>query len=166
MSTTATQADVLAQPIDKLESALAMEYPGHEREWAQSVGRALADIEQGLGLHTAMAETTDGLLSKVDLTRPTSVRQVSALRREHTELQEQARGLQAQMHTAAQAFQAPHVALAKADHLPEPAPVGSVPDFGSLRQAVAQLLAALHHHQEEETKLLFESVNTDIGVGD
>jgi hypothetical protein len=166
MIATQRKEDVLAQPVDKLERALAADFPGHEQDWAQVVSNALADVEQGLGLHTAMAETSDGMLSKVDLTRPTSVRQVSELRREHTELQEQTRSLRTQLHTAAQAFQAPHAALGKVEALPEPAPVGAVPDFGSIRQAVGQLLTALQQHQKEETKLLFESVNTDIGVGD
>jgi hypothetical protein len=166
MISTQTIEDVLAQPIDKLERALTADFPGHERDWAHEVGTALVDVGQALGLHTALAETSDGLLTKVDLTRPTSVRQVSELRREHTELQEQTRSLQTQLRTAAQAFQAPHASLGKVEALPEPVPLAPVPDFGSIRQAIAQLLAALQHHQQEETKLLLDSVNTDIGVGD
>jgi hypothetical protein len=126
----------------------------------------LVEVEQALGLHTALAETPEGLLTKVDLTRPTSVRQVSELRREHTELQEQTRSLQAQLQTAAKAFQPFPSTLTRAEPLPEPAPVGTVPDFGQIRQTIGQLLAALQHHQQEEIKLLLESVNTDIGVGD
>jgi hypothetical protein len=166
MGTTQTMEDVLLQPIEKLEQALAAEFPGHERDWAQGVGSALVDIEQALGLHTALAETPDGLLTKVDLTRPTSVRQVSELRREHTDLQEQTRSLQTKLQTAAQAFQAPHATFAKVDALPEPAPLSPVPDFGAIRQAIGELLAALQRHRQEETKLVQESVNTDIGVGD
>src|SRR5207248_8859748 len=107
---TATQKieDVLAQPLNKLERALSTDFPGHERDWAQDVGSALTEVEQALGLHTALAETADGLLTKVDLTRPTSVRQVSELRRQHGELQERTRSLQGELHAAAQAFQAPH----------------------------------------------------------
>jgi hypothetical protein len=161
-----TKQEVLTEPIAKLERALAAAFPGHERDWAEGVGNALVEVEQALGLHTALAETPDGLLTKVDLTRPTSVRQVSQLRREHTELQEQTRSLQTQLHTAGQAFQPPHSSLAGAETLPQPAPVGTVPDFGQIRQTITQLLAALQHHQQEETKLLLDSVNTDIGVGD
>jgi len=165
---TATQKieDVLAQPINKLERALSTDFPGHERDWAQGVGNALTEVEQALGLHTALAETPDGLLTKIDLTRPTSVRQVSGLRREHTELQEQTRSLKTQLRGAAQAFQAPHAALGRVEAPPEPVPVSPAPDFGSIRQAAGQLLAALQRHQQDETKLLLDSVNTDIGVGD
>jgi hypothetical protein len=166
MTATQTKQEVLTEPISRLERALAADFPGHERDWAEGVGHALADVEQALGLHTALAETPDGLLTKIDLTRPTSVRQVSELRREHTELQEHTRSLQAQVHTAAQAFQPPHASLTRADTLPEPAPVATVPDFGQIRQTITQFLSALQHHQREETKLLLDSVNTDIGVGD
>jgi phage-related tail protein len=166
MIQTHTIEDVLAKPIDKLEQVLAADFPGHEREWAQGVGNALTEVGQALGLHTALAETADGLLTKVDLTRPTSVRQVSELRRQHSELQQQTRSLQADLQTAAQAFQAPHASLSKVEALPEPVPLAPVPDFGSIRQAIAQLSTALHQHQQEETKLLQDSVNTDIGVGD
>jgi hypothetical protein len=167
MSSTQTKTDVLAEPIHQLETALAAEVPGHEGDWAQGVENALTAVDQGLGLHTALAETPDGLLTKVDLTRPTSVRQVSSLRREHVELQEQARSLRMQLHIAAQAFQEPHRRLVKTQEtLPEPAPVGTVADFSSIRQAITQLLAALRQHQEEETKLVLDSMNTDIGVGD
>jgi hypothetical protein len=166
MNSTQTIEDVLVQPIDKLERALAAEFPGHERDWTQGVGSALADVEQALGVHTALAETPDGLLTRVDLTRPTSVRQVSELRREHTELQEQTRSLQAKLQTAAQAFQAPHASFATVGALPEPAPLAPVPDFGAIRQAIAQLLSDLQQHQQEETKLVLDSINTDIGVGD
>jgi hypothetical protein len=158
--------DVLVQPIDKLERALAAGFPGRERDWAQGVGNALSDLEQALDLHTALAETPDGLLTKVDLTRPTSVRQVSELRQEHTDLRDQTRSLQTKVQTAGQAFRGPHASFGDVDALPEPAPLRPVADFGAIRQTIVQFLTALKHHQQEETKLLLESVNTDIGVGD
>jgi len=47
-----------------------------------------------------------------------------------------------------------------------PAPttaVGGVADFGAIRE---HLLAGLEVNKEAETKLVLESINTDIGVGD
>jgi hypothetical protein len=166
MTSSQMKEDELVQPIDKLQRAQAGEFAGREREWAENVDNALVEMAQGLSLHTTLAETPDGSLAKVDLTRPTSVRQVSELRRQHNELQEQTQSLRAQLHTAARAFQAPHASVTKVEALPEPAHVGTVPDFGSIRQAIGQLLATLQQHQQEETKLLLDSVNTDIGVGD
>lgn len=166
MIPTQTIEDILAKPIENLEQALAADFAGHECDWTRGVGNALTEVEQAVGLHTALAETADGLLTKVDLTRPTSVRQVSELRRQHSELQERTRSLRAQLQTAAQAFQAPHLSLHRVDALPEPVPLAPVPDFGSIRQAIGQFLADLHQHQRVEAKLLLDSVNTDIGVGD
>lgn len=166
MHATRTKGDVLVEPIERLEQALAADCAGHERDWAQRVGNALGNIEQALGAHTALTESTDGLFSKVDLTRPTSVRQVSELRREHTELRDQTRTLRGQLQTGIEAFRPPDASLARVEALPEPTALTPVPDFGSIRQAVARLLADPQRHQRDETKLLLESVNNDIGVGD
>jgi hypothetical protein len=43
---------------------------------------------------------------------------------------------------------------------------GGVADFGAIRHQAEQILAALQDNKEAETKLVLESVNTDIGVGD
>jgi hypothetical protein len=41
-----------------------------------------------------------------------------------------------------------------------------VPSFSDIRQRAAWLMSALRHHQAVETDLIFESLSTDIGVGD
>ncbi|HEY7155368.1 MAG TPA: hypothetical protein VH575_15505 [Gemmataceae bacterium] len=43
---------------------------------------------------------------------------------------------------------------------------GGVADFGTIRQQAEQLLAALQENKKAEMKLVLESINTDIGVGD
>jgi hypothetical protein len=43
---------------------------------------------------------------------------------------------------------------------------GGVADFGAIRHQAEQLLADLQENKEAETKLVLDSVNTDIGVGD
>jgi hypothetical protein len=163
MVTQQVQEDVLTRPIEGLERALATEFPGHEREWAEAVSEALTNVEQAMRFHAATAESSDGLLTKVDLTRPTLARQVAELRREHTDLVNQARDLQGKLRTAAQAFESTDTTITP---LPEPTGGGVIPDFGALRQSTERLLAALQHHMERETGLIQESVNTDIGVGD
>jgi hypothetical protein len=166
MTSTQTTQDVLAEPIDKLEFSLAAESRGRERDWAQEVNNALGGLEGALGLHTAFAETPDGLFTKANLTRPTSVRRVSELRQEHRDIQAVTQSLRAHIQTVQQAFQTPDASVAKVDILPEPIPLAPVPDFGAIRRSLAQLLTSLQRHQREEIKLLLESVNTDIGVGD
>jgi hypothetical protein len=165
MSMTQTKADVLAEPTEGLEQALQMAYPGHEREWADEVSGALANVHQALRLHAAATEGTDGLLTKVDLTRPTLARQVGELRQEHRDLFDQAGALEAQLRSAGQAFQSVSGSPAISP-LPEPAKASAVPDFGALRDKVARLLVTLKQHAKEEAKIILESVNTDIGVGD
>jgi hypothetical protein len=49
--------------------------------------------------------------------------------------------------------------------LPESA-VETVPDFAGIRQRVEELLIALKKHTDAEADLVFETVSTDIGVGD
>jgi hypothetical protein len=44
--------------------------------------------------------------------------------------------------------------------------VAAIPDFGAIRQCTARLVESLRRHKEAETKLLLETLNTDIGVGD
>jgi hypothetical protein len=165
---TATQAreDVLVRPLERLEEALANKFPGHECEWLETVTTILGNIEQSLRSHGAAVESADGLLAKVDLTRPTLTRQVSELRREHRELLQQAHALQLQLQTAAQAFDTKAESVTDSTSLPKPAGGTAVPDFGLLRQDAQKLLGALHRHLDDEAKLILESVNTDIGVGD
>jgi hypothetical protein len=165
MTATQTRTDVLASPIDGLEQALSMDHTGHEREWADSVSGALTNVHQALRLHAAATEGSDGLLLQVDLTRPTLARQVGDLRREHNELFAQARLLEGQLQTAGEAFHSADSAVS-ATALPRASRVAEVPDFGVLRRSAVQLLTSLQHHVDEEAKLILESVNTDIGVGD
>jgi hypothetical protein len=166
MLTMEMRTDVLTEPMNGLDWALQVEFPGHEREWAQEVGIALTNVQQAMRLHAAAAEAPDGLFAKVDLTRPTLVRQVGKLRREHGELLERARSLEGELRTAAQAFQPSTLSLARANPLPEPPRATAIPDFGSIRQGAEQLLTGLQIHLQEEAKLLLDSVNIDIGVGD
>ena len=164
--TSTTRADVLEQPIENLNQAIHQEFAGRERAWVEGVSGALCGAQQALRQHGAVAEATDGLFAKVDLTRPTLARQAGQLRREHTDLVEHARALDGQLRGAADAFQALNPPAPSINPLPDPVRTCSVPDFGSIRQSAEQLLDEVQHHLDGEAKLLLESVNTDIGVGD
>ena len=159
---TRTKEDTLSQPLDRLEKALAADVPGRERDWAEAVSAALTGMEQALRQHAALAEDSDGLLAEVDLTRPTFARQVGELYREHREFLKQSGQLRAELQNVAQAFQPGPLA----GRSPEPTGSAGVADFGALREHGQHFVAALRHHKEEETKLVFESIDTDIGVGD
>jgi hypothetical protein len=157
--------DGLVQAIERLERAAAADAPGRERAWADNVDGALAGLEAILQRHTGEAEAPDGLFAEVDLTRPTLARRVGALRREHTTLRQRTSSLRERVRRVGRAFR-PAAESAGAPALPEPRDEEPVPDFGALRGDAERLLAALNHHREGETDLVFESVSTDIGVGD
>jgi hypothetical protein len=158
--------DFLMTPVHRLAEALAVFAPGHERDWADNIDRAIGELQLALGQHASATEAADGWLTEVDLTRPTLVRQVNELCQEHTHLFEQTRALQAQVRNVLRAFETSPAQAVPPDALPKPAAVVTVPDFGAIRQDGEKLVAALQHHHAEETKLVLESVSTDIGVGD
>jgi hypothetical protein len=157
--------DALVAPIEQLESALRAPAPGREHDWAHEVEGILGRVEEALRRHVADTDAAGGMFTEVDLTRPTLVRQVSALRQEHTSFLERTGELRRDVSSAAQAFQ-PHAPDGGADRLPAPAAPAGVPDFGALRQQLEKFAAALKHHRDEEAGLVIESVATDIGVGD
>jgi Hemerythrin HHE cation binding domain len=161
-----TTNDVLVLSVDRLGETLASDIPGHEREWAEQAGRALARVEVAVRQHAASVEAPDGMYAQMDLTRPTLARQVSELRQEHRDFVEQASGLQNEVARAAKLFQSRTQPVAAVSPLPEPAGVPGIPDFGVLRQRAERFIGALHHHLEVEDELIVESVTTEIGVGD
>ncbi len=159
--------DVLLPLLEQLQSALAARAPGREREWAGEVDALLSRLQEALRLHVADTDTpTTGMFARVDLTRPSLVRQVGTLRQEHTEFLERAETLRGEVQAAARAFD-PQPDVAPPGRLPGPAPTDTMPpDFGSLRQRLEQFATALKQHRDGEAALVLESVTTDIGVGD
>jgi hypothetical protein len=157
--------DLLLAPLEQLETALSAHAPGRERDWAGEVDAVLGGVEEALRRHVADTDAPGGMFTKVDLTRPTLVRQVGTLRQEHTSFLEQAGALRQEVREAAKAFE-PHAPDGGTGRLPAPPAVGAVPDFGSLRKRLGDFAAALKHHRDEEAGLVIESVATDIGVGD
>jgi hypothetical protein len=158
--------DLLLPPLEHLEQTLAEQAAGREHEWARRVADALAGVEQALRQHAAEAEAPAGLFAKVDLTRPTLARQAGELRAEHATLLERVNALQAEVRNAAKVFQPQADSRAQTDALPEPVKASAIPDFGAIRQSLAQFLADLRRHRDQEVGLVLESVTTDIGAGD
>jgi hypothetical protein len=156
--------DVLLLPRDELALALAADSVGRESDWADSVASALAELEEALRQHIALAESGDGIYLMVDLTRPTLVRQINHLRRQHNDLLMQLRDLQLLAARAVRAFQPRNLFDALDSLLDEPP--GSIPDFGALRERAQRFLKALARHGEAEDMVVLESVTTEIGAGD
>jgi hypothetical protein len=158
--------DVLQSSLNRLEEVLGVPPPGQERQWASRLAAALGAVGEGWRVHTAESESVRGLLTEVDLTRPSLVRQVGVLCREHEELLARAAALQREAQSVAHAFTFPKASRPGEPWPGEPSTPQVVPDFGLLRRHAEQLLRALRRHQEQETDLVLESVTTDIGVGD
>ena len=159
-------ADRLLELCDTLQKTVSEELAGQEQQWATRVSSALGHVERSLRQHTADAESPTGLFAtEVDLTRPTLVRKVGKLRRDHEEFSERAKTLRKEVDSTAEAFARPR-SLPTAGDLPAAAPSGGLADFSTVRQSLEAFLAALRQHREQEAGIAIESVTTDLGAGD
>jgi hypothetical protein len=157
--------DPVLRAIEELRQALAEGFPGREHDWTERVGNGLAHLEGALRGHIGQAEKTDGIFSGVDLQRPTFVRQVNGLRLGLRELVRDLHTLRDQVRLAGEAFR-PAASHTDPDRLPRPIAQASVPRFGELRSRVESFLARVEQQRGKETRLVLESVTTDIGAGD
>lgn len=149
------QEDSLALSANTLREAIDAEAPGHERQWAEAIDRALAEVEMAIRKHLIPSKDPT---AEVDQTRPSLARQADELRSEHGDLLAAVHHLREQVQRVVQAFQpAPDVNTRNAP---------GIVDLGALRREAEQLLTRLHEHREAEINLIQESVVTDIGVGD
>jgi hypothetical protein len=151
--------DFLTGSLDRLSRALTADVPGHEREWAETVGAALITVENALRQHIAAVQDPDGVFAEVDGTRPTLARHASELCSQQSDLLKQVLAHQEVVQGAAEAFK-------PAADPTAPKSVVAVPAFGLIRQQAEQILEGLQHIKDDEAKLVLDSVNTDIGVGD
>ena len=149
----------LAISLDQLEHTLAATVPGREQQWAEAVGVAIDAVEKALRRHKAAARDPNGPLAEVDETRPTLSRQADEIRDGHGDLLQDLLSLRTEVFRAAAAF-GPHGA---ADAGKER---GVVVDFGDIRQQAEKILTRLRQTGQAETKLVQDSLNIDIGVGD
>jgi hypothetical protein len=150
--------DALELSLSRLCKALAMDAEGREREWAERVGQALADVEPALRQHRAVAKPPDGLFGEVDQTRPTLARQADDLRSAHDDFLLQLVTLHERVRQAAEAFYLAHAAADTGS--------GRSTDIDVIREQTQQFVASLQENKQAEAKLIMESINTDIGVGD
>jgi hypothetical protein len=166
-----TNIDAIRTAAEEVECALHADVPGREREWSVCVKDAVLNLEQALRLHRASTEGQDGMFASMnDLsseTTPTRDRQLQKFCVEHEQFMDAATAIRGDVEKAIHAFQ-PSDERGKdvLKAFAAPAAAASVPDFGSIRQRGAQLVETLRKHKEDETKVLQETVTTDVGVGD
>lgn len=141
----------LAQWADALGRALSPRSGSHRGPgWIESVRVALADLIVGLRRHIAQAEGPRGLFAILKSpdreTVPTLDRRVEALRRQLTSLMDQAESLYLEVRAAASA--------------------GQTRESRAIVRDTKNFLQQLDKYREGETKLLMDSLNTVVGVGD
>jgi len=158
--------DTWNESMEQLESALAVHVPGRERDWAETVNNAVAAVERALRQHHAIGRDADGLFAEVDETRPTLAREAMEVRQDHDVLLERCIALREEVRRAVEAFTLTPNPLTQGDAATKPTPVGGVPDFGAIRRQAEELLELMLATRQAEAKLVLESVNHDIGVGD
>ena len=134
-------------------------------DWTESVASALTELEQALRQHVALAEGDEGIYCMVNLDRPTVIRQVHRLRRQHSDLLADVADLQEMVRSAAHVFQ-PRCGPAWLDNIYDPAARRGIPDFGGLRERAERFLQQLEAHEEEEDLLIMDCVSIDLGTGD
>jgi hypothetical protein len=165
-SSTAPQ-DALANAAQLLQDALAKDFVGADCNWAAGMVRALRLLECELGRYDPVGHTVDGPLADLDRIRPTLCRQWSILYLHYRDLGKRAQRLRAEVQHAAAAFELVGEAPAATVHPAKGTPVATeVPVFGAVRQQAQELLIDLNQSRDAEIALFFESVVTDIGVGD
>jgi hypothetical protein len=151
--------DALELSVDQMQQALAEKVPGRESDWTAAVEEALSRVEAALRQHRAAAREPDGLLAEVDETRPTLARQADRLRTDHDAFLKDVLALREEVGRAAGAFR-------PVAHHSTPQAAAGVVQFSAIREQAEVLLARLRKHEEAETKLVLESINTDIGTCD
>ena len=159
------QGDRLVHAAEELARVLSLNLPGTENDWAESVITALTGVEQAWREHTRQFEGEEGLSAQVDLSRPSLVRQVGDIRREHLDFLGQLNTLRAQVRNAADALKS-HSSNSATTALPEPALAVGISDFNALRASLGEFLHALEQHRDSEAAVAIESVTTDLGAGD
>ena len=144
--------DSLLLSLARLGQALAATVPGHESEWAEAVGDALARVQQGLRDH--LLSTPDGRLAETDPTR--LAQQTDDVCRDERDLLEQVVALRKDVQRVAKAFASSIGGLAQARGVPEQSGLVAPAAFGALRRELEQFVARLQQNKEAE-----KSVNTD-----
>jgi hypothetical protein len=139
--------DSLVLSLEQLRQALAGDASGRVREWAQTLGQALAHAEDGLRRHLATAESPEGPLAEVEKAQQSFARQTNDVCKGFSNLLQQSSTLRKELRSAA-------------------ADPTAAPEVREIRRRVEQFLSSLQRAKEAETMLILDSVNTDVGVGD
>jgi hypothetical protein len=156
-----TKDDPLARSTEALRQALAEDYSDRAPQWVETVDRALARVQHRLQQNLTKHRTADEWPATID---PNTSRQVTKLCQAESDLLSQIMHLRSETQRAMQCSYFTLHRQAWVSAIPTKA--DGPQDCASIRDLAAEVLAAVAKNSATETKLIQESVNTDIGVGD
>jgi hypothetical protein len=138
--------DNILAAVNELERTLDVGDAGRGPERSGRLDRALATVEEAVRLHAEALDASGGNLIDVEGPRipsPTVTREVGGLRQELDEMLDEVSALREKLAGGA-----------------------AGPDFGPCRQRARRLAESLEHYEEEEARVILDTINTDIGSPD
>ena len=143
----------LLRALNRLEECLEAPLSGRAQAWAERVGWSLAETDSAWQRHIGAAEAHTGPFNSEDLKGPmlpTADQRVHELELDHQKLQGTTQSLRRDLQAIAQPF----------------ADGPKINDLLKIRRRARQLISDIQRHKENETILLMDNVNMDIGAGD
>ena len=139
-----TGRDPLSSAVQELERALSMTSATRESDWVARMDRTLVAVKRAVAQRDTDLKTRGTLLVDVasdSASSPTAARLADELRHELDGVLEEVESLRSRA-------------------------AGVAPDHGAFRNRVARLLDALRSFSCQESGMILEAVNRDVGGGD
>lgn len=140
----AEHADLL-KSIHDLEDKLRTAAPGRERDWTNQVMVQLRRLRDSFAQHVESSGEADGLFHELAFAMPNWIPRMERLQQRQEGLLRQFDSLIAQIDNYG---------------------LTDIPDFGEIRRRIAAVIEESRTVQALENDLIFESFQTDFGVGD
>lgn len=128
-----------------LEAALSEPAPTRQQNWIESVRATLDALRDALDAQASGDSEEASLMSEIASDEPRLIPRIDRLRRQHQELRD--------------------TVLATLDELTTQADDDHI-DTADVRDRVAEIARKLRHHRAQESDLIYEAVNINLGVGD
>ena len=142
---TTTMKDPLVSAVENLERTLAEKEAGLDEDWTARLDRFMAEIKQAARQRDAVLNASDGKLVDVEsplLPSPGMDRLTDKLHDELADILEEVASVRSEVQGKAGTF---------------------TPKLSAIHGRVARLLETLKHYERDETAVVQETVNTDIG---
>lgn len=164
----AAKMSSLVEAVSELKSVLSELASGSEKSGLRQIDSYLARIERAAQQHRRKLGEGNEEMVEVDTpltSSPTVARRTDALRQELETLLHEATMLRKQTQTVHPVAASVNPATA-AGALPVSPEAAEVADLGVFYERLEQLLDRFEHFEADETELIQDSVNLDLGAGD